>query len=161
MTEQEQDQGWTEKARAALANQRREPKPKRESQARVDDLPVGGRVWFAEEKRPYTVRARSRRYLVCNKPFFKTVLYCIIDLKTRMRSPEDRVFGLGAETTEQCEAMVRRLERGETALSRRHEAPLVVLRVERPEAAAVDKRATRATSWSTPDALTPPVEDSR
>lgn len=101
---------------------------------RVDDLPVGGRVWFAEEKRPYTVQARSARYLVCTKPFAakRTVLYCIIDLKTRMRAPEDLVFGFGAETTAQCEAMVRRLEKDESGLSRRREAPLAVVRVEHP-----------------------------
>jgi hypothetical protein len=107
-----------------------------EPSPRVDGLPVGGRVWFAEEKKPYTVQARSRRFLVCTKPFAlkKTVLYCIIDLKERIRGPENLVFGFGAETPEQCRAMVTRLEDAESCseVSHRHSIPLVVSRVEEP-----------------------------
>lgn len=107
---------------------------------RVDDLRVDGRVWFAEEARPYTVQARSRRYLVCTKPFAArhTVLYCIIDLKERVRGPENLIFGLGAETREQCEEMVRRLEDPDkvSAVSHRHRIDLAIARVEQPKAVA-------------------------
>ena len=47
-------------------------------------LPVGSRIWFKEEKRPYKVRAADGRFLVCTKPFKprKTVLYCIQHTET-------------------------------------------------------------------------------
>lgn len=74
-------------------------------------VPVGTRIWFAEEKQPYRVRARSSRYLVCTKPFNpkRTVLYSIIDLEEKVRGPENLVFGMGAETDENCVEMVERL----------------------------------------------------
>jgi hypothetical protein len=105
---------------------------------RVDDLPVGGRVWFSEEKRPYTVQARSRRFLVCTKAFAarRTVLYTVVDLKERIRGTENLVFGMGAETREDCEAMIDRLEGRDrsigftTEVSHRNFVPLVVERVE-------------------------------
>jgi hypothetical protein len=101
---------------------------------RVGDLTVDGRVWFAEEKLPYTVQARSRRFLVCSKPFAarRTVLYCIIDLEECVRGPENLIFGMGAETREQCEEMLDRLEREEdpTEVSERRCIPLKVRRVQ-------------------------------
>ena len=107
------------------------------------EIPVGGRLWFAEEKRPYTVQARSARYLVCNKPFAarRTTLYCIVDLVDRVRGPENLIFVMGAETREQCEEMLARLERPDpddpkefwnerTEVSWRHRVPLDVRRAE-------------------------------
>ena len=74
--------------------------------------PIGARVTFAEERMPYTVQARSERYLVCTKPFApqKTVIYTVVDLDRGIRGPENLVFGFGAETREQCEDMLDRLE---------------------------------------------------
>lgn len=102
--------------------------------------PVGSRVWFEGQKRPFTVRARSRRFVVCTKPFFKTVLYTIIDFKEMVRGPENLVFGMGAETLAQCEAMIDRLEgrnmgasgMKHTEVSYRRRVPLDVRRVEPP-----------------------------
>lgn len=98
-------------------------------------LKVGGRVWFAEEKLGYTVQARSRRYLICNKPFNlkRTVLYCIVDLKEWVRGPENLIFGMGAETREDCEEMLARLQKDtgvgfQTEVSHRHRIPLDVRR---------------------------------
>ena len=105
---------------------------------RVAHAKVGDRIWFAEEKQAYTVQARSGRYLVCTKPFNlrRTVLYTIIDLKELVRGPENLVFGMGAETREQCEAMIRRLEGNDTTcgvspteVSHRHRIALHVANV--------------------------------
>ena len=124
-------------------------------------VPTDTRVWFAEEKQPYKVRARSSRYLVCTKPFnpLRTVLYTIVDLEEKVRVPENLVFGMGAESDEDCVAMVERLHaitkpytakeqieikrlRDEvgrlmaprydspTEVSHRHRIPLCVVRVE-------------------------------
>ena len=80
--------------------------------SKLRELPVNGKIWFHEEKRPYRVRARGNRYLVCTKPFNlkRTTLYCIVDLEEQIRGPEDLVFGLGAETVEDCQWMLARLE---------------------------------------------------
>lgn len=88
----------------------------------------GSKVQFAEERRSYTVRAIGLRFAVCTKPFNPrhTVLYTIIDIKEKVRGTENLVFGMGAETNEQCENMLRRLESGETEISRRNLIPLLV-----------------------------------
>jgi len=78
---------------------------------RVDDV-----IRFAEERRGYRVQAASQRFLVCTKPFFKTTLYTIVDLVEQVRGPENLIFGAGAETREQCEAMLARLEGRDTEL---------------------------------------------
>jgi len=97
-------------------------------------LPVGSRIWFAEESRPYRVRATDGRFLVCTKPFNprKTVLYCILDTETMMRAPENLIFGHGAESDEQCQEMLGRINGSDpemkTELSRRHGLPAKVLR---------------------------------
>lgn len=104
----------------------------------ISALAVGDRVWFVEEKLPYTVQARSRRYLICTKPFNlqRTVLYCIVDFKEDVRGPENLIFGFGAETREQCEEMLKRLQRDTgvgflTEVSHRHRIPLAVRRTEK------------------------------
>lgn len=75
-------------------------------------VPIGTKIYFKGEKRPYTVRARSRRFLVCTKPFNpqKTVLYTIIDRDHKVRGTENLIFGMGAETDQDCADMIDRLE---------------------------------------------------
>jgi len=83
---------------------------------------VGEKVKFTSEKRRYTVRAAGVRFAVLNKPFNpkNTVLYTVVDLQEGIRGTENLVFGAGAETPEQCEAMLKRLEAGETEVSHRN-----------------------------------------
>ncbi len=99
---------------------------------------VGDRVWFASEKQAYTIQARGGRYIVCTKPFNlrKTVLYTVVNLVERVRGTENLVFGHGAETREQCEAMIKRLTRFDdpTCVSYRNRIELDVLRVGPPRA---------------------------
>jgi hypothetical protein len=90
---------------------------------------IGARVYFQEEKKPYTVRVRSERFLVCTKPFNpqRTVLYTIIDLKENVRGPENLVFGMGAETDEHCVSMVERLHGITKPLTAKEEAEVMQL----------------------------------
>lgn len=107
-------------------------------------LPVGSKVKFAKEKRPYTVQASNDRFAVCTKPFNpqRTVLYTIIDFKENVRGPENLIFGMGAETREQCEEMLARLNGedktlGATEVSHRHRIDLDIEKIEpkiKPEA---------------------------
>lgn len=103
---------------------------------RLNHARVGDRVWFFGESRPYRIRARSERYLVCTKPFNlqKTVLYTVVDLVEDVRGTENLIFGMGAESDQDREEMIGRLEgrltRFEpTEVSRRNRVPLVVMRV--------------------------------
>lgn len=101
------------------------------------DAPVGSRISFSEERNAYTVRARGERYLVCTKPFApkRTVLYTIVDLLQNVRGTENLIFGMGAETDDDCAAMLRRLEGNadtRTGVSYRNRVPLNIVRVRAP-----------------------------
>ena len=75
---------------------------------------VGQKIKFRGEKQRFTVRACDERFAICTKPFNprRTFLYTIVDLKEGVRGPENLVFGLGAETDEQCREMLERLTKG-------------------------------------------------
>jgi len=89
---------------------------------------VGDKVYAPNEKQPYRVKARDERYIICTKPFNlkHTVLYFIIDLVDKWRSPDDRVFCFGYETDEQCHERLKELQFGKIGLSRRRGVPLDV-----------------------------------
>lgn len=72
---------------------------------------AGDLIKFVEERNPYTIQARSSRYLVCTKPFAprKTVIYTVVDLERQIRGTENLVFGHGQETREQCYETLLRL----------------------------------------------------
>jgi hypothetical protein len=92
-------------------------------------LKAGDKVRLAEFKRPFTVRAASDRFAVCTQPFNprRTVIYTIVDFQRGIRGPENLVFGFGAETDEQCRAMLARLESGKTEVSHRRQVPLDIV----------------------------------
>ena len=87
---------------------------------------VGNRILFAEERRPYRIRAIGKRYAVCTKPFNPkhTVLYTVVDFQKQIRGTEDAVFGMGAETDAQCREMLARLESGQSGISHRNRVRL-------------------------------------
>ena len=66
---------------------------------------VGDKVYIPNHKRPFRVRARDDRYIICTKPFNAqhTVIYFIVDLVDKWRAPDNLIFGLGYETDEDCE----------------------------------------------------------
>lgn len=85
-------------------------------------LPVGSKIKFRREKLRYTVQASDERFAICTKPFNpqRTVLYSIIDFEEQVRGPEDLIFGAGAETREQCEEMLERLNGYESPTDRKN-----------------------------------------
>lgn len=87
-----------------------------------DKIPVGATVKFSAEKQKYTIQASNRFYSVCNKPFNakKTFIYTVIDWTNRIRGTENLVFGMGAETKEDCEQMLARLTNADSDISRRN-----------------------------------------
>lgn len=82
--------------------------------------PLGAKVYVPGERRGFVVRARNERYAICTKPYFSTVRYFILDARQGIRGPENLVFGMGAETDEDCEAMLERLRAGETEVTHRN-----------------------------------------
>lgn len=116
---------------------------------------VGDFILFAEEIRGYKIMARGVRYLVCNKPFAcqRTVLYTVIDLLEQVRGTENLIFGRGAETTEQCEEMLARLEGRckdigfTTVVSSRNRIPLHVIGLRAPGAKYIKPAKPAAAAW--------------
>ena len=87
---------------------------------------IGDRVYVPNEKKPYRVRARDDRYIICTKPFNPqhTVLYFIVDLVDRWRAPDNMVFCSGYETDKDCQERLAELQSGEIELSHRRGIPL-------------------------------------
>lgn len=87
---------------------------------------VGDKVYVPNEKKPYRVRARDDRYIICTKPFNPqhTVVYFIVDLLERWRAPDNMIFCGGYETDEDCQERLAELQSGEIELSRRRGIPL-------------------------------------
>ena len=85
------------------------------------DIKPGDKVFVPLEVRPYTVRCRDDRFIICTKPFNmkKTVMYFIIDTVEGVRGPDDRVFYSGYETQEQCEERLKELQTGLIEVSKR------------------------------------------
>lgn len=80
---------------------------------------VGDKIYIPSQKKPYTVKARDDRYIICTKPYNpqRTVLYFIIDLEAKRRAPDNKVFCSGYETDEQCRERLKELQSGKTELS--------------------------------------------
>lgn len=87
---------------------------------------VGDKVYIPTDKRPYTVKARDDRYIICTKPFNvkHTVLYFIVDLVNKWRAPDNMIFCHGYETDEDCVERLKELQDGTIELSRRRGIPL-------------------------------------
>lgn len=87
---------------------------------------IGDKVYVPNEKKPYKVRARDGRYIICTKPFNPqhTVLYFIIDLVDKWRAPDNMIFCSGYETDEDCTERLKELQNGVIELSKRRGIPL-------------------------------------
>lgn len=94
-------------------------------------LKVGTKVKFISEKQMYVVQASNGIFAVCTKPFNaqKTVLYTIINHLEKVRGTENLIFGMGAETREECEDMLKRLTQGDSEVSHRNRVPLDIEKV--------------------------------
>lgn len=82
---------------------------------------VGDKVFIPNQKKPYKVRARDDRFIICTKPFNPkhTVLYFIVDLERKMRGPDNMVFCSGYETDEHCAERLKELQNGKIEVSHR------------------------------------------
>lgn len=87
---------------------------------------VGDKVYIPNQKRPYTVRARDDRYIICTKPFNArhTVLYFIVDLVDKWRGPDNMIFCMGYETDADCQERLQELQNGTIEVSIRRGIPL-------------------------------------
>ena len=87
-----------------------------------ENLKQGDPVFVWGEVRPYRVKCRDERYIICTKPFNPkhTVMYFIIDLEKGIRGPDNMVFCFGYETQEQCEERLKELQTWWIEVSQRH-----------------------------------------
>jgi hypothetical protein len=58
------------------------------------DVKIGDRIYFKDDKKPYTVMACNELFAICTKPFNlqKTCLYTIIDWRKGKRNRNNMVF---------------------------------------------------------------------
>jgi len=93
-----------------------------------EQIRIGTKIKFPEEKQRYTVQALNDRYAVCTKPFNcrKTVLYTIIDVQENIRGTENLIFCMGFETKKQCQEALERLAKRESEISYKNRIPLVI-----------------------------------
>lgn len=88
-----------------------------------DLLSVGSKVKFNTEKGAYTVKARSKRFAICTKPFNpqRTVLYTIVDFKRQVRGRNNLVFNIyDYKQQADIEHCLRDLETGDVEVSYRN-----------------------------------------
>ena len=87
---------------------------------------IGDKVYIPDQKRPFRVRARDDRYIICTKPFNPqhTVIYFIVDLIDKWRAPDNMIFCSGYETDEDCNERLKELQSGKIGLSWRRGIPL-------------------------------------
>lgn len=91
-------------------------------------MKIGDKIKFKNEVQRYTIRAMGFRFWICTKPFNprKTVLYTIVDPANKIRGTENLIFGMGAETDQDCNEMLERLEKGESKISHRNRVKLEI-----------------------------------
>ena len=82
---------------------------------------VGDKVYIPQHKRPFRVKARDERFIICTKPFNAqhTVIYFIVDLVEKRRGPDNMIFCSGYETDEDCKERLRELQNAEIEVSYR------------------------------------------
>lgn len=98
-------------------------------------LEIGTKIKIETHKQMFTVRASNVAFAICTKPFNaqKTVIYFIIDWNEDVRGTENLVFGMGAETDEECQQMLDRLTNGESEVSHRNRQKLDIEKIVFPK----------------------------
>ena len=93
---------------------------------RWENLKPGDPVYIRNEVRPYRVKCRDERFIICTKPFNpqRTVMYFIADLERWERGTDNMIFCSGYETQEQCEERLKELQTGWIEVSHRNCVPL-------------------------------------
>lgn len=83
------------------------------------NLKVGDPVYVTGESKPYRVKCRDERFIICTKPLnlYHTVMYFIVDLENHRRGQDNMGFSFGYETQEQCEKRLKELQNGEIEVS--------------------------------------------
>lgn len=91
-------------------------------------LEVGDKIYWIGQKRPYAIKARDERYIICTQPcnFHKSVMYSIIDTEELICAPNNLVFNpYNYKKQEDIEQSLNDLEKGEYELSYRHRANFI------------------------------------
>ena len=81
---------------------------------------ISDKVYIPNQTKPFRVRARDNRYIICTKwcnLHGGAPIYFIVDLKAKRRAPDNRVFCEGYVTDEQCQKRLKELQSGELELS--------------------------------------------
>lgn len=84
-------------------------------------LNKGDKVWFGNDKKPFTVRACNNRFAICTQPFNfvpQTVCYTIVDFERNVRGVDNYVFSIyDYYSDEDCDEALQALINGEMEVS--------------------------------------------
>jgi len=87
------------------------------------NLKVGDKIYWRNEKRGYTIKAKNERYIIIVKILFGKPYYSILDLEECICSTNDFVFNpYDYRNQVDIEQSLIDLEKGEYKLSRRNQA---------------------------------------
>ena len=87
---------------------------------------VGDKIYVPECKRPFKVRCRDDRFIIATKPFNarKTVIYFIIDLKEKLRGPDNIIFCNWSKYSSRNRIWLFELQSGKISVSLRRSVNL-------------------------------------
>lgn len=114
-------------------------------------LKVGDKIRFMVEKKSYTIKAKSDKFLICTKPFNlkNTVLYTIIDLERLVRGANNLIFNPYDYTSEKdMNDCIVDLESGKTEVSHRNCVKLDVQTPVTKEAIAFTSKKEIQNGWT-------------
>jgi hypothetical protein len=88
----------------------------------IENIKIGSKITFQEEKQSYKVMAFDHRYLICIKPFNlkQTYLYSIVDLEKGIRGADNYYGKFNYEDYDECIEAIIELHTGEMGLSYRN-----------------------------------------
>ena len=105
---------------------------------------LGDKLKFAEERRWWTVRGVSQRYIICTRigrgsnkgtkeEVARQILYTILDLKTYRRGAHDLIFNIyDFDSQEGIEELLNDLKDKNTHLSASNNVPICITGLKKP-----------------------------
>lgn len=92
---------------------------------KANDLKVGQKVKFADDRLWFTVQAKNERFVVLTATKFHT----IIDLDQGIRGPDNLVFHNGYDNQKECEDRLQDFNNGEIEVSHRNRVLVEIAKV--------------------------------
>lgn len=96
---------------------------------KAQNLLVGHKVKFSDDRLWFTVQARNDRFIICNAVTKNNTYHSIIDLDQGVRGDDNLVFHDGYDDQQHCEARLKDFIDGEIEVSHRNRVLLDIIGV--------------------------------